>query len=434
MTRVSSVLRLKPYHLLIIAMAWVIVLYYFQTFHDLNYAESIGISTVEFIHQQTHSNENQTMDEQGLPEVFPPRIREIIHHTQRSNFSINAAMMTQCFRQNVKTWNRFNKLIATTTPEHWVKNQLATALIQEDVDHLQWLLKSKTLQVFVTSNAYRASNINSSHCGFDIDFVEVSHTLYRCGNGEQYHRDKCQQLNPKCQSYDILFNLDYLYRRYNNVYKYILIVEDDISFCGRLFQFIYNISLIDRHSNISMNLVFLSTGFTSYLIKTSYIPEFKERYVEVYQKHEAWHGYAGALQLENEGEMHSVDMFMLHFAQYKNISYDSWHSGIFLSGLRLTFHPSDKFSTSLLNHSYPVHFSCYLRNEMRAPRLYIVRYHSMTISGSFYQKALSRSVYQQIKKYCKPKQQITMQHTWLSTFTIQDCSVLIQRELTKVRF
>ncbi len=172
---------------------------------------------------------------------------------------------TKCYNYDIETLHQMKKMMKILNISD------INSLIKHDLKFLNKLIKEKKLEIFSQAMEGRFPKMNQDKCNFPISSIVVTKKFYVTDNN--LVERNCSGFDNFCQVFDWRYHLSYLYKKFRNNRQYILILEDDTQLCPYIFEYIYNISLLNNNSlGVNINLVFLGKGGTGYLIKTSFIP------------------------------------------------------------------------------------------------------------------------------------------------------------------
>ncbi len=247
-------------------------------------------------------------------------------------------------------------------------------------------MQNKELIIFSQTSSKRYAVINSSNCNFFIDSIYMSSKFYNVNN--EIIKRNCEKYNHICQAEDWIMDLSYLFFK-NKRTKFFLILEDDVKLCPYLFEFAYNVTKLDE--TLPINLVFLGSGSTGFLIKRNFIPilissingrnqiKFGPLSHNFTVNPSIYPAYIkNYLTFINKTTGFSLDLF-INLKQKNGLI-----NGIFASSKSIIFHPRTTSSISIMNHKYSRNSECYVNPQWykKKKQNYIIKFSTMDIMHS----------------------------------------------------
>ena len=261
-------------------------------------------------------------------------------------------------------------------------------ILKKETYYLKKLIENQVLEVFTQIFTERIPNIYSQKCNFFISSIIVNKKFYLIDNSIVPRN--CTEYSNICQAYDWRQHLSYLYNKFKDIRKYFLILEDDVKLCPNIFEYIYNLTILNKNSlDLNINFVLLSKGINGYLVKVDFIPKliswmglnntiftnnitFSAQYFNKRKKH-----YNNFLSFYNDlGQ--AIDYFI------GSNQKDSLITGIYGSSLSLIWHPNKNVSNSIMGHSYKENNKCFipLSWTFTRSRAYLIELNSMYVKHS----------------------------------------------------
>eukprot|EP01084_Bolivina_argentea_P320543 556191_1 len=201
------------------------------------------------------------------------------------------------------------------------------------------LLSNNDIIIF----SLRIDSLNRGLCHSGlIHSIYVQPTQYIV-NQQKYNRFNCSQaagFSKKCDIQDNLWAYQYISQNYPN-HKYVLFLEDDISFCPYIFKLIYDLSLHSDFNTNSMNLIWLGQGKTGLMIRIAYLSEIINYFKTNYN-----------ISLHNYQPTDQIDVETM-FLQTNDINTSH------ITAQNFIFHPNSVHSKSLSQHHYRRNALCY---------------------------------------------------------------------------